>query len=246
MQFWKDSGAQIAVQDALFANLGPRIEGLKQFVEPVKQAMVGVNTGLNQAVTGFLDFVNSGRVPGPVTGLLKDATTISQNFSTAIGNLGPEFPCAGACGHRVLRPTHRWIRWCHTAFQRHAAEDAGDGRTGGDVQARPLETGKQVLGVFQQVAGIIAAVVSAAAAAGGGNALGGITEKLKTLNAFLSAGEGRQALITFFQSAQTAMGAILPILMEVIKIIGSTLGPIIANIATNVGTCAHRCGCSHW
>lgn len=233
VQAWKDSGAQIAVQDALFADLGGRFGALKQFIEPVKTAMVAVNSAFNSAIKSVLDFVNSAQGVTLLTGWLTDSSTIVKNFAAGIGNIVPGLMAIGAAATQAFAPLTGGIGDAAKRF----SDLMLSLQKSGELQAfflKMWDIAKQVGNALKQLVGVFAAVGSAAAAAGGGNGLALITDKLQTLNAFFSAGAGREALITFFKSAQAAMGAILPVILEVAKVIGSTLAPIIANIATNV------------
>lgn len=90
---------------------------------------------------------------------------------------------------------------------------------------------RQIGGVLLQLGAIVAAVFSAAQTSGAGFA-GNLRQVLTSVNAFLSAGEGRSALQAFFASASTVLRSLLPVVTTLAGGIGSVLAPALATVAT--------------
>ncbi|UVF61655.1 tape measure protein [Gordonia phage APunk] len=224
---------QQPVQNAAFAGLAPQFARLRTLLVPVRDAMLTVVDGFNEGAKSALGFINSTRGLGTVGPLLSNASNMAGNFLSAIGNLVPGILAIGAGASQVFGPMTDGIAGAARGLSDMLVAAQQSGRMA-DFFRDAIGVAQQLWFVLQQVGGIISAVFSAAAAAGDG-VLGGLAEKLQTINAYLSAGEGRDALIGFFQSMQSAVATVLPILLQVGTIIGTVVAPAIAGLITQIG-----------
>lgn len=221
------------VQETFFSGLGPKLDRLRVLLPAVRDALVDVAQGFNDGANGALRMIGSTAGLSMTRSLLADSGNIAANFGASIMALIPGFMSLGAAATSVMAPMTDGLggmaqRWSETMLQMQQTGELQDKMRGW------IDGAKQVGVVFQQVGGIIAAVFSAANAAGTG-ALGGLGDRLKEINAFLSAGEGREALISFFQSSMAAVGTLLPVLMQVAGVIGSTIAPMVSELIVAIG-----------
>lgn len=224
---------QQPVQDAFFAGLAPQIEGLQTKLVPLRNMMLNVADGFNEGAKSALGFINSATGTRVVGDLLREAGNMGANLGTALGNLVPGIAAIGAGASQVFGPMTNGIGGAARELSNMLVAAQQSGRMG-EFFRDAIDMAKQLWFVIQQVGGIISAVFSAAAAAGDG-VLGGLGEKLQTINAYLSAGEGRDALIQFFTAMQSAVATVLPIVMQLATIIGTTVAPALAGLIVQIG-----------
>lgn len=224
---------QQPVQNAFFAGLGPQVQQLTKYLVPVRDAMLTIADGFNEGAVSALKFVNSARGMSTVGTLLRESANMGANFGAALGNLVPGILAIGAGASSVFGPMTDGIGGVARELSNLLVEAQQSGAMAQFFQDA-IGVAKQLWFVLQQVGGIFSAVFSAAAEAGDG-VLGGLATKLQTINAYLSAGEGREALVSFFQSMQAAVGTLLPILLQVAGIIGGQVAPAIAELIVSIG-----------
>ncbi|AXQ62819.1 tail length tape measure protein [Gordonia phage Angelicage] len=224
---------QQPVQDAFFAGLAPQIAGLQTKLVPLRDMMLDIADGFNEGAKSALGFINSATGTRVVGDLLREAGNMGANLGTALGNLVPGLAAIGAGASQVFGPMTNGIGGAARELSNMlvAAQQSGAMQT---FFREAIATAKQLWFVLQQVGGIISAVFSAAAEAGNG-VLGGMAEKLQQINAYLSAGEGRDALIQFFTAMQSAVATVLPIVLQLATIIGTTVAPALAGLITQIG-----------
>lgn len=224
---------QQPVQSAMFAGLAPQIAELQRQLVPVRDMMLSVADGFNEGAKSALGFINSARGTRVVGDLLREAGNMGANVGSALGNLVPGILAIGAGASQVFGPMTNGIAGAARELSNMlvAAQQSG---AMGEFFRDAIDLAKQLWFVIQQVGGIISAVFSAAAAAGDG-VLGGMAEKLQQINAYLSAGEGRDALIQFFTAMQSAVATVLPIVMQLATIIGTTVAPALAGLIVQIG-----------
>lgn len=229
---FKDT-VQLPVQNSFFAGLGPKIEQLGRLMPSLRASLLSVADGFNEGANGALRMINSTAGMSMTKSLLAESGNIAGNFGAAITSLIPGFMALGSAATSVLSPMTDGMggvarQWSETML---AMQQSGELQ---EKMAALVDVGKQVWGILKEVGGIVAAVFSAANEAGEG-AFAGLADRLAQINDFLSAGEGREALIAFFQSSMAAMGALLPVLLQVAGIIGSTIAPMVADLIVQLG-----------
>ncbi|MGZ3140797.1 phage tail protein [Lentzea chajnantorensis] len=92
---------------------------------------------------------------------------------------------------------------------------------------------RQVGGLLRQVGGIVHAVLSAATDESSG-LTGTLTELLRSVNTFLSAGEGRDALLSVMRALREAGQVLAPVIESLVKALGRIVEPA-AKIAKALG-----------
>lgn len=224
---------QQPVQSAFFAGLAPQVEGLQTKLVPLRDMMLNVADGFNEGAKSALGFINSATGTRVVGDLLREAGNMGANLGTALGNLVPGIAAIGAGASQVFGPMTNGIGGAARELSNMLVAAQQSGAMGAFFRDA-IDVAKQLWFVLQQVGGIISAVFSAAAAAGEG-VLGGMAEKLQQINAYLSAGEGRDALIQFFTAMQSAVATVLPIVLQLATIIGTTVAPALAGLITQIG-----------
>ncbi|MCF8610067.1 hypothetical protein L5G28_07810 [Gordonia sp. HY285] len=221
------------VQEAMFAGLAPKIAALQRFMIPLRDSLVDVAGGFNDAANGVLRMISTTQGTSMVNSLLADSGKLAGDFGNALVALVPGFLSIGSAATSVLAPMSTGIgamagKWSETMLQMQQT---------GELQAKMkglLDTAKQIGAALGQLGGIIGGVFAAAKAAGDGNPFGNIMNSLTQINEWVN-GPGQQALTSFFSSIGQAVGAIMPVFLQVAGIIGGQVAPMIADLITAIG-----------
>lgn len=233
-QAWKDAGVQAAVQEAFFAGLAPGIAQLTRWITPLKNSLMTVAEGFNLGADGALRMINSANGISATARLLDHAGRMGGKLGQAVFGAIPGFVALGSAATQVLSPmtdglgsmAEEWSRNLLAMQQTGALQDKMRGL---------LDTAAQFGRVLAEVGTIIGGVFRAASAAGNGNPLAGWEASLQKISDWVNGPVGQGALTSFFESATAAMGAILPVLLQVAGVIGAVVAPIIADLATSIG-----------
>lgn len=232
------SGAKAAVQDRLFAGLGTQMQGLSRYIPAVKTAMVQVAAGFNTGAREALGFVNSAFGMAKVRSLLDSTSTMGSRLGESLGRLAPALLSIATSAARVFAPLTSGLAGADGAVQKFADRVKFASVEGGQMDQffkNAIDVAKQFGAVLSGVGSILGGVFSAAKAASGGNGFAAITDKLAIIGDWVNSATGQNALTTFFQSMQTAVAAVLPIVTQLATIIGTTVAPAIASLLTTIG-----------
>lgn len=222
-----------SVQDSLFAGIADQIGPLADnYIPRLGSAMSTVADGFNEGAHSALNFLNSTTGLSVMDTLLGNSSHMAANFGSALGNLVPGLAAIGASSTSVFGPLTDGIASSARGLSDMLVQAQQTGKLDQFFQ-NALTVARQLGGVFSELGGIISGVFRAASAAGGGNFLGGLTNSLASVANWVN-GPGQQALTSFFQSMQAAMGAVLPIFLQVAGIIGGTIAPAIAGLITQI------------
>ncbi|WP_331436291.1 transglycosylase family protein [Gordonia sp. w5E2] len=230
----KDLGAQYKtivqqpVQDSFFAGLAPQIQQLTQYLAPLRDAMLTVADGFNEGMVSALGFVNSAQGVAQVGTLLTNSANMTANFGSALGNLVPGLAAVGAGASQVFGPMTDGI----AGAARELSNFLIEAQQSGQMQAfltDAVSIAKQLGSVLGQVGGIVAGIFSAAGSAGT-NPLAGILNTLTQIHTWVDSMAGQDALGSFFTSAQAAMAAIVPVLLQVAQVIGTEVAPVVSQM----------------
>lgn len=221
------------VQEAMFAGLAPKIAQLGRFLPSVKASLVGVAEGFNDGANGALRMINSTRGMSMVKNLLGEAGNMGANFGAAITGAIPGFLSLGSAATSVLSPMTDGIGGMAHKWSESMLRMQQDGTLEKKMQGF-MDTAKQIGAAFAKVGEIIGGVFRAAKAAGDGNPLGNVMGSLTTISDWVN-GPGQAALTGFFTSVGQATSAILPVFLTLGEIIGTTVAPMIAELAIAIG-----------
>ena len=231
---WKNSGAQLAVQDALFAGLGDRLAALDRYLPAVRDAMLTIADGFNEGAKSALAFMDSTAGFQSLSAILAGAANIGANFGSALGNLLPGLAAVAQGALAVFSPMTDGIAGATRSLSDFLVEAQQSGQIA-DFFRNAVDLATQFGQVLGTVGSILGGVFRAASAAGGGDLLGGLLQSLRQVSEFANSAGGQNALTTFFTSAREAMGAIVPVFLKVVEVIGTQVAPIIAELAKTLG-----------
>ncbi|WP_431818622.1 transglycosylase family protein [Gordonia jacobaea] len=218
-----------SVQDQLFAGLAEQVRPLADNYIPLLGAsMRGVAAGFNEGARSALGFLNSTTGLSLTSTMLGYSSNMAANFGRALGNLVPGIAAIGAGASQVFAPMTDGIAGATKGLSDMLVE----AQKSGQMQAfftNAVNIAKQFGAVLGQVGGIVAGVFRAAGAAGT-SPLAGILGTLTQIQTWVNGATGQNALGTFFTSAQAAMAAVVPVLLQVAQVIGTQVAPIIAQM----------------
>ncbi|QDB74614.1 tail length tape measure protein [Gordonia phage VanDeWege] len=227
------AGMKREVQDSLFANLAAQMQPLTDnYVPLLGSALVGVTRGFNEGALAALGFLNSTRGLGVMSTLLGTSSNMAGNFGRAIGELIPGLAAVGAGAGQVFSPMTDGLAGATRGFSEMLIKAQESGRMA-DYFRDAVAVAKQFGQVLSELGSIIGGVFNAAGTAAGGNFLGNLQESLSTISEWVN-GPGQTALVSFFQSMSAGMGAVLPILLQLAGIIGTTIAPALSDLLVQI------------
>lgn len=221
------------VQDTFFRNLAPEIQRTQQLLPTLRNSLVGIAQGFNDGARSALGFVNSASGVSMLTTMLGNASSIGATMGRTLGNLVPGLLAIGTGASQAFTPLTTGIAGAAQRLSDFLVKAQQSGQIKSFFDSA-IVVAQQLGGVLVQLGGILGGVFRAAGAAAGGNFLGGITTTLSTINTWVN-GPGSQALTTFFQSMQAGLGAVLPIILQLAGIIGTTVAPAISGLLQQIG-----------
>ncbi|QCG77840.1 tape measure protein [Gordonia phage SmokingBunny] len=228
---WADMKRE--VQDSLFANLAAQMQPLTDnYVPLLGSALVGVTRGFNEGALAALGFLNSTRGLGVMSTLLGTSSNMAGNFGRAIGELIPGLAAVGAGAGQVFSPMTDGLAGATRGFSEMLIQAQESGRMA-DYFRDAVAVAKQFGQVLSELGSIIGGVFNAAGTAAGGNFLGGLQASLSTISEWVN-GPGQTALVSFFESMTAGMGAVLPILLQLAGIIGTTIAPALSDLLVQI------------
>lgn len=228
---WADMKRE--VQDSLFANLAAQIQPLTDnYVPLLRTALVGVTRGFNEGALATIGFLNSTRGLGVMSTLLGTSSNMAGNFGRALGELIPGLAAVGAGAGQVFSPMTDGLAGATRGFSEMLIQAQESGRMA-EYFREAVAVAKQFGQVLSELGSIIGGVFNAAGTAAGGNFLGNLQASLSTISAWVH-GPGQAALVSFFESMTAGMGAVLPILLQLAGIIGTTIAPALSNLLVQI------------
>lgn len=208
-----------AVQSKVFAGVAGDLRELAAIWLPIlKDKLSGIGEAWNAAFRDVAGLLASKKVVADLTGVLGNAVTAGQSLSGVLKPLVSIFINLAAVGSDFLPGLAGGF---FTAAEA-AAQFIQSARESGQLKDFFVLVGqtlKQIGAIAVQLGGILAAVFNAAQVSGGG-LLNNLEEILRSVNAFLSAGEGQTVLRSLFASVQSVVSALLPILTDLIGAVG--------------------------
>lgn len=199
-QAWEQAGVKAAVQEKLFAHLGPQIGGLSKHIGAVKASMLSAAGGFNAGAKSALTFANSAQGTRQISTILTQSGVAAGALGRAAGQLAPAFLAVGSSATRVFSQ----MAVGFGASARSLSNVAQAAERSGKMDAafrRAADTASDLGRVLAATGGILSAVFSAASASSGG--LDATATSLAKIRDSLSAGgEGAVAMKRFFEGGR--------------------------------------------
>lgn len=224
---------QLGVQQNLFAGLGDTVKGLATTYLPIAKSLFGgLATSINSAAKSAIGFAQSGPAVaqvGTLTGNIKKAfdalVPAVKPFLSALLNIGQ-------VGSGFLPAFAADLTNVATKFGAFVQASTSSGRLQDAIQGA-VDTLHDLFNVAKNVGGILSQVFAIGQDAGGG-LVGTLLKVTAGVDGFVHSASGAAALGAFFQSTGTIISAIIPIVLQLAGIVGTTLFPILANLVTAI------------
>lgn len=229
---WTD--VRKSIQDDLFEGLGESVTTLANVQLPVLKTGLGaiateINGGLRSAIAQFstdaaaMDFSTVlGNSAQMFSGVADAMAPLSQAFMDIV-TVGSEF--LGGAGAGISE----WAQ----GFADTVSQMRADGSLQEMIQ-NGLDMLSKLGSMLSDVGGIITGVFGAAMDAGG-DTMAGLGQVLDMVNTFVNSVEGQDALGSFFSSIGAAISAVMPILLQVAEVIGTTVAPALSDMIVALG-----------
>ncbi|MDZ7933101.1 MAG: hypothetical protein U5N21_24970 [Rhodococcus sp. (in: high G+C Gram-positive bacteria)] len=229
---WTD--VRKSIQDDLFEGLGDSVTTLANVQLPVLKTGLGaiateINGGLRSAIAQFstdaaaMDFSTVlGNSAKMFSGVADAMAPLSQAFMDIV-TVGSEF--LGGAGAGISE----WAQ----GFADTVSQMRADGSLQEMIQ-NGLDMLSKLGSMLSDVGGIITGVFGAAMDASG-DTMAGLGQVLDMVNTFVNSVDGQDALGSFFSSITTAISAMMPILLQVADIVGTTVAPALSDMIVALG-----------
>lgn len=225
---------RLDVQEKLFRGLGASVQSLAARYMPIlRDGFTGIAEAMNRAGKEAINFANNGETAGQVSLLVDNIKGSFQELVPAIAPALSALLDITQVGSDFLPGMADSIGSLSIRFAEFIRNAAGSGQLKAFFQ-NAIDTIKQLATVAGNIGKIFGDVFSAANQAGGGllSSLVRITEQVE---AFTNSAQGNAALVQFFSSMGKIIDSILPIVLELAKVVGTNLVPILADLATTIG-----------
>jgi phage-related protein len=227
-----------AIAGSVLAGLGTQLRAIGQTYLPVITGQLSQIGGLFN--TAFQQVAGIARSNDTFIGVQQALINIRAAIALltpAIAPLVQAFTDVAIVGSNFLPQLAAGLGAAATGIAQFISSAAQSGQLATLIQ-NGLSTLGSLFGVVQQIGGIVVAVFSAAQQAVGGFQTP-LVELLRSVNAFLSAGEGQSALIAVFSALSAAANALRPVIGTVLAALGqglAALAPAFAPLIQAAGT----------
>jgi phage-related protein len=224
---------RLDVQQRMFRGLAGSIQPLADRYLPVAQRLfTGIAGTMNQMAKDVINFAMSSKA-------LVDTNVTVSNLRSSFAALRPAVAPAAEAIMNVVSVGSTFLPKLARGF----ADAIGDMSArinemaaNGELEAffqRALDTLRQLGRIAGNIGGIISGVFNAAKE-GGAGFLDTLEQTTAGMSRFVNSARGQEAISKFFASLRQIMNALMPVIQELIVIFGTTLAPILANIATTI------------
>lgn len=229
---WTD--VRKSIQDDLFEGMGESVTKLANVQLPVLKTGLGaiaseINGGLRSAIAQFstdsaaLDFSTVlGNSADMFSGIADSMAPLSQAFMDVV-TVGSEFLGGAGAG------MSNWAQ----GFADTISQMRADGSLQ-EMMQNGLDMLSKLGAMLADVGGIITGVFGAAMDASG-DTMAGLGQVLDMVNGFVNSVDGQAALKDFFTAIGAAISAVMPILLQVAEVIGTTVAPAISEMIVAMG-----------
>ncbi|MCK2242317.1 MULTISPECIES: hypothetical protein [unclassified Crossiella] len=219
------------VQNALFDGMAKRVKTLGADYLPVlRTGLVDTASSLNNATAGFAAFAAEQQTIRDTAGIFGNSQAALFNLTEAVQPLLTAFRDVAAVASEFLPGLTAGAGQAAQKF----AEFVGKARESGRL-AEWISAGLETLATLRELLGNVVDIIGAVLKAGqdtGGGLLQIITQLTGQVSAFLRSAEGQQMLSGLFSTLASVASAVLPILLEVGKIVGTVVVPAIGKFIT--------------
>lgn len=226
-------GVQKAVQGALFANMGRALRQVAGNLLPtVRRGLVEVAKVANDTGLGIAELLAGRGAKSQITSILASAREAMDNLAEAAAPAVSAILGLTAAGGPGLIRMSQAVSDLALRFADWVEQASKSGRINELIQ-----TGMTVARQFGQVLGNIGSIIGSvfsAANANGGGMLNTLKEVTGELRRFFGSVQGQEALGTFFASMRDVTAAVLPILGQLATIIGTSIAPMLRDLAVAV------------
>lgn len=223
------SGLKLDVQQALFAGLSTQVRQLGAVYFPMLRAeLPGIATALNQGTVEFGRFAASGQSVADLRTIITNTRLALTEAAPAGAALAQVFRDIAVVGSEFLVGFGAGIK----DMAQRLADFIARARESGQLQtflSQALSTLGDLLTVLGNLGGALFGLLKAGQETGAGllSTLVDLTGQLKT---FVNSVEGQQALKQFFTAASQLASALLPLLLELAKLLATVVAPAIAEM----------------
>lgn len=225
---------QQSVQDRLFTGMAEEIRTLGSTYLPIlTTGFQGSASAINQMVREMTGMLAQGPAVNDVTNIFAGTNGMLGNMKTSLADVVSGLLGVAGVGSEYLPRMGTAIS--NVAGEFRAWVDAGveSGRIN-EIIDQGIEQAKMFGQVLGNLGAILGDVWTAGETAGGGFllTLRNLTDQVR---AFTGSTEGQTALVGFFTALNQVAAAVAPIFLELARIIGTTLMPVIGMIAQALG-----------
>lgn len=229
----KDSFSDIGreVQESFWANVS-NIGDLAVLVAPIREAMLGLAADFGNATAGLVSFVSSGTGLSAMRTLIANSSTAAASLGYAFADVTKGIIAVGAAASPIFADIAAKLATMAEGW----AASMTQGFSDGSLQTfftEAVAKAQQLFGVLSQLGSIVGAVFSAMSAAGA-PFLGTIGQIITATEQWVTSAQGMSTLTSIFSALTAAVGAVLPIVMQLAGIVGGTLAPAFAGLVTTI------------
>lgn len=218
--------------------LSPAIANAKAVIPQLSDGFKGLAASLSGVAVKFTEAFKSQGGVATTNALLKETSGIIGNLAGAFGPVAIGMLNIAKIGLEMFKPFTEGIAAATQRFADFTRSAQGVQQIRDFIQ-RGIDAFRTLRDVADNVGETIIGVFRAAKKASG-DALGGITQITGAMRDFVNSTQGQATLVSLFTSLRGVISAVLPIVKTLADIIGNTLAPVIADIATAIGPALNR------
>jgi len=224
---------RLNIQEALFKGLSGSIAQLAtQYLPIANRLFAGLGTEMNKAAKEAISFATSARAVGQTNVLVDNIKASFAGLVPAIRPALSAFLDISQVGSNFLPRLSQSIAGAAASFGEFIRGAAASGQLQQFFE-NAIATVQQLGAILVQFGAGLGAVFSAAQASGAG-ILDTLLQVGTAFNRFASSAAGQSALTEFFASMRSIIAAVIPVVLTIAQVVGTTLAPILADIARTI------------
>jgi len=224
---------RLNIQEALFKGLSGSIAQLAtQYLPIANRLFAGLGTEMNKAAKEAISFATSARAVGQTNVLVDNIKASFAGLVPAIRPALSAFLDISQVGSNFLPRLSQSIAGAAASFGEFIRGAAASGQLQQFFE-NAIATVQQLGQILVQFGAGLGAVFNAAQASGAG-ILDTLLQVGTAFNRFASSAAGQTALTEFFSSMRSIIAAVIPVVITIAQVVGTTLAPILADIARTI------------